>query len=467
MTLTELAVKRKATCWKTPVPGVLFVLLLLSAMLPPAAQAQNEPRYFRQSGHYIRGAFRSFWETRGGLAIFGFPVTEEYVRKSDGRIVQFFERARFELTVVNNQAVVELGRLGLEITNNRAFPQVPPFNNTATRRYFAETGHSLQGEFKNFWETRGGVGIFGLPISEEVYEQFPDGRWYLVQFFERSRFELQPNGRVTLGLLGQALAPSQLLERWPPNSPPPGPLSEDGQPHPPAGPPQPPPAAPPAAPPGDPNRLGILMHDGLGVRGGPGAITPLGAPPGTAFTFTAGGFDPNEEIGVWLTQPSKSVEAVDSRIVRRDGRGNVTVAFGTAKRAEGVWTITAQGVNTKRSVTAPFKLTRDYVAPLGTPRPANRNGSVTPADGNLRSVFRFTGTGFRANETLDYWITAPDGVYYLAAQVRADQHGRIGYNPGLTVQLGANNPSGVYGYHYRGTRSGARVDLYFTYNADP
>jgi hypothetical protein len=114
-------------------------------------------------------------------------------------------------------------------------------------------------------------------------------------------------------------------------------------------------------------------------------------------------------------------------------------------------------------VTAPFKLTRDYVAPLGTPRPASRNGSVTPAEGSARAAFQLTGAGFRASETLELWITSPDGIYYLAGTTRADSRGRIGYAPTQIVQLSAGSATGVYGYHYRGTRSGVRVDLYFTF----
>lgn len=442
-----------------------YALLLIAALCVaavPTASAQNPaPRYLSQTGHYIRGAFRSFWESNGGVTTFGYPLTEEYVRSSDKRVVQYFERARFELSVVNNQAVVELGRLGVEITGGRAFPQVQPFASTPARRYFSETGHSLQGAFKNTWDGRGGVRLLGLPISEEISEQFPDGRWYLVQYFERARMELQTNNSVTLGLLGTALAPAQLRERWPANTPPSGPLNENGTPRPPAAAATPTPG--PTAVPGDPNKLGTVAHDGLGMRGGPGSIEPLAAPPGTGFTFTAGGFVGDEAIGVWLTRPGNKVEAVDDRLLQRDGKGNLKVIFGTAGREQGVWTITAQGKTSGHGVTAPFRLTRDYVAPLGTQRPANRNGAASPAEGGRSTVFRFTGAGFRANEVLDYWITAPDGVYYLAAQVRADNRGRIGYAPGLTVQLGQQNPTGVYGYHYRGTRSGVRVDLYFTY----
>lgn len=196
---------------------------------------------------------------------------------------------------------------------------------------------------------------------------------------------------------------------------------------------------------------------------GPGAITPLAAPPGLGFTFTAVGFDPAERVGVWLTLPGKGgVEAIDPRLVGSDGRGGIRVIFTPSAKTEGTWTITAQGVNTGRSVTAPFKLTRDYVAPLGTPRPANYHGSVTPSEGGRRTVFALSGTGFRANELLDLWITSPDGVYLLTS-ARADRNGRVGYAPSMLVQLGPQNPIGVYGYHYLGTQSGQRVDLYFTF----
>jgi len=226
-------------------------------------------------------------------------------------------------------------------------------------------------------------------------------------------------------------------------------------------PPPPPPAA--AATPGDPNRLGIVIHPALTPRG-PGSVTPLATAPGGAFTFNASGFDPSERIGVWLTRPNGAgQEDVPAAQIAQDGRGNVTVNFRPSIATEGIWTISAQGVRTGRNVTAPFKVTRDYVAPLGTPRPASRNGSVTPSEGGRRTIFALSGTGFQANEALELWITSPDGIYYLTS-AQADGRGRVGYSPGLLVQFGAQNPTGVYGYHYRGTRSDRRVDLYFTYN---
>jgi hypothetical protein len=554
--------RRRAVRW-----SMALLLILLTATAIPAASAQGDARYFGETSHYLRGAFRYFWESHGGLANFGFPITEEYIRKSDGRIVQYFERARFELAgVVNNQAVIELAWLGMETTGNKIFPRVPPQRSTAAIRYFGETQHTLRGLFKTTWETRGAQNIFGLPISEEIYEPLADGSWHLVQYFQKSRFELWPGG-VRLGLLGRELAPPQLLAPWPPEVVPPGPLSEEGVPGPPAAPPsgganrrafvrvtppagdrgdtfqifgegfqagervimwvtypdqairplgnvpaadgngsisgadiyvtldkrerispdgyyyvtaqglstgrigigvfaigiEPPPPAPAPGPPSDPNRLGIVIHQSLVPRGS-GSITPLAAAPGGAFTFTASGFDPNERVGVWLTRPNGAgQEDVAASQIGQDGRGNITVSFRPAVQSEGIWTISAQGVRTGRNVAAPFKVTRDYVAPLGTPRPASRNGSVNPAEGGRRTVFALSGTGFQANEPLELWITSPDGLYILTS-ARADGRGRVGYSPGLLVQFGAQNPTGVYGYHYRGTRSDRRVDLYFTYN---
>ena len=444
--------QRKIAYW-----GAVFLLIMLAATVPSAANAQDEPRYFYETGHYIRGAFRSFWERSGNVPIFGFPITEEYRRKSDNRIVQYFERARFELDVQTTRAVVNLGTLGIEYTHNEAYPKSPPISNSSTRRYFPETGHTLQGAFKTFWESSGGVPIFGFPISEEINEQLSDGRLHTVQYFERTRFELWSSG-VQLGLLGRALAPSQLLEPWPPNYPPPGPLSENGTPRPPATPP--PPAA---APPGDPAKLGNVLQDGLQVRGD-GSIIPLAAPLGFSFSFAAHGFDPTEPIGAWLTKPIvNGVQRIDSRLIRPDGSGNVNISFETARLSEGIWTISAQGQKTGHNVTAPFILTHDYVAPPSTPRPPNHNGNVNPAQGGQQTVFRLNGAGFRANELLEQWITSPNGIYYLADRVRADGAGRIGFSPGLSVHFGAQDPAGVYGYHYRGTNSGVRVDVYMTF----
>jgi hypothetical protein len=71
---------------------------------------------------------------------------------------------------------------------------------------------TLSGKFKQYWDTHGGLFVHGFPITEPVQEKSPtDGKTYLVQWFERSRFELHPENagtpyEVLLGLLGRQLS---------------------------------------------------------------------------------------------------------------------------------------------------------------------------------------------------------------------------------------------------------------------
>ncbi|HET7034079.1 MAG TPA: polysaccharide deacetylase family protein [Thermomicrobiaceae bacterium] len=74
--------------------------------------------YFSTTGHYLAYGFKSFWQANGGLAIFGYPISEEFSEKNpdNGQIytVQYFERARFEYhpEFKGTPYEVELGRLG-------------------------------------------------------------------------------------------------------------------------------------------------------------------------------------------------------------------------------------------------------------------------------------------------------------------------------------------------------------------
>ena len=73
---------------------------------------------FPQTGQTVRGAFLAFWRARGGLPLFGYPLTGELAEA--GRTVQYFERARFELhTESATEHRVQLGRVGAELLEAR------------------------------------------------------------------------------------------------------------------------------------------------------------------------------------------------------------------------------------------------------------------------------------------------------------------------------------------------------------
>lgn len=69
--------------------------------------------YFNETGKHIDGAFREFWLSRGGLPIFGYPLTNELTE--NGQTVQYFERAVMEWHPDNTAEYrVLLRRLGAE-----------------------------------------------------------------------------------------------------------------------------------------------------------------------------------------------------------------------------------------------------------------------------------------------------------------------------------------------------------------
>ena len=59
-------------------------------------------------------------------------------------------------------------------------------------RYFPETGHNIMFEVKRFFENRGNLEVFGLPLTEIITENGQQ-----VQYFERARLEIHPENKGT------------------------------------------------------------------------------------------------------------------------------------------------------------------------------------------------------------------------------------------------------------------------------
>lgn len=102
-----------------PGPHYDFAKLLRYASGEAALQEIGAPspqsQYFTETQHLIGGGFYQFWKENGGLAIFGFPISEEFTN-SAGITVQYFQRARFEWQpkIAANQWGVVLGLVGSE-----------------------------------------------------------------------------------------------------------------------------------------------------------------------------------------------------------------------------------------------------------------------------------------------------------------------------------------------------------------
>lgn len=176
-----------------------------------------------ETGKTIPGVFYNYWVTHGGVALYGFPISDAAMEVSptDGKtyLTQYFERNRFEYhpELGGTPYEVLLGLLGNQVTANRRneapFQRIAAFKDSSDRLYFDATGHSLGSgsDFKQYWQQHGGLAQFGYPISQEFQEKnADDGKTYTVQYFERARFEYHPEFKntpyiVELGLLGKQI----------------------------------------------------------------------------------------------------------------------------------------------------------------------------------------------------------------------------------------------------------------------
>jgi predicted secreted protein/heat shock protein HslJ len=188
----------------------------------PAAQDQL---CFAETSYCISGRFLSYWRQNGGLAVFGLPITDQVTENT--RPVQYFERQRFELHSENAAPYdVLLGRLGDELLRARSIDWSTLPTETGGQagcRYFPETQHNVCDRadgagFLSYWGANGlefdrrpgksyaeSLALFGLPVTEPMTMTL-EGQPFLVQWFERARFEYHPDNtaayRVLLGRLG-------------------------------------------------------------------------------------------------------------------------------------------------------------------------------------------------------------------------------------------------------------------------
>src|SRR4051812_39464903 len=77
------------------------VLMLALTMLPPVTSTHAQGgRTFPETGKTVSGRFLDYWNTHGGLAQQGYPITNtmQEVSDTDGKTytVQYFERSFFE-----------------------------------------------------------------------------------------------------------------------------------------------------------------------------------------------------------------------------------------------------------------------------------------------------------------------------------------------------------------------------------
>jgi glucose/arabinose dehydrogenase len=214
----------------------VMVLLILGAAGNGAvlqlAEAQSESagdcRLLTETGRYLCEPFLSMWELNGGIAAFGFPITDPFRQYDEARteqiVVQYFERQRMEYHRERAGTLyqVTLGRIGVDALRSqgrdwRSFPVA----DQESLNYFPETRHIIDPLFHDFWTRHGlelgdpgisfreSLALFGYPISELTIETNSSGDQVVVQWYERARLEFHPSNdlesRVLTGRLGAEL----------------------------------------------------------------------------------------------------------------------------------------------------------------------------------------------------------------------------------------------------------------------
>jgi hypothetical protein len=175
------------------VPTLILTILLRTW---GAVQAQStDVQFFPETGHSVRGGFLQFYKSaKNPRLVYGYPITEQMISR-DGKTVQYFQRARFELTGNQSIQLTTLGSLTYR-------PKSPMTINNPKACQTYPTGFPVCLTFLDFYKANGGPSQFGNPISP-----FESSDGLIVQYFEGARFEWRadrpPEQRVVISDLGR------------------------------------------------------------------------------------------------------------------------------------------------------------------------------------------------------------------------------------------------------------------------
>ena len=211
--------------------GVAALLLSLSA---PSASAQtSDQRFFSQTAFRIdNDAFRDFFQHRGGVRTFGYPVSRQF--KLDGFPVQIFQREVLQLWPdggVHTLNLLDAGLLPYTRINGSTFPApdpsvtgaTPPTNDPAYATKIVQfvqdqAPDTFEGEPVNFAQTFNttvssqdapgvpdsllplfDLDIWGAPTSQPARD--PNNNNFIYQRFQRGIMHYDKGCGCTQGLL--------------------------------------------------------------------------------------------------------------------------------------------------------------------------------------------------------------------------------------------------------------------------
>lgn len=181
---------------------VLCALMLGITLLPGSVSGQSSSSvYIPETGHWIWGEYLVMYNSVSDpLLYFGYPITDDFIDPVTGEHVQYFQKARFDLTDTSEGQKVTLAPLGRLLHEDGAALADVAEDGPTCRRF--DSGYSVCYAFLQFYDANNGGTYFGEPVSAlEVI----DDRY--VQYFEFARMEWWPEretgARVVLTDLGE------------------------------------------------------------------------------------------------------------------------------------------------------------------------------------------------------------------------------------------------------------------------
>jgi hypothetical protein len=174
---------------------------------------QTNSRYFAETGHNLKGPFLTRWSSAGGEAVLGVPLSEDRFAEGVG-VVQTFET----ITLIYDPSLTAPWDVQAQHLPSSVRSELAPSSarravtgcevGAANCQFFPDSGHTLSGDFAEFWQANGDLPIFGLPTTEP-FEEKESG--LTIQVFERAVLEDHGRDGIKLRKLAQQLAEAEGL----------------------------------------------------------------------------------------------------------------------------------------------------------------------------------------------------------------------------------------------------------------
>lgn len=290
------------------------------------------------------------------------------------------------------------------------------------RTCFREVPDCIEGRFAEYWKQNGGLPVFGFPL-EPAHQEGIGGASYLVQRFERNRFELHPENRRPYDVLLGRLGDERLQQ-----------LGRDWQALPKIG-----------GPPGD-----LCFFAPQTGHAACGDFFLYFRAHGLEFDQRRG-FSEAESIALFGLPITDAQQEIGS-----DGRSYLTQWFERARFEYHPENADPYKVLLGRLGAETIPASGDPCANI----PPSVNATITPNCFKPGAIVTIYATGFTSGERLSFTITAPDGSMLTLpgeGALLADAQGEVR----IINSLPTGATLGLYTIVFRGVESGRSGVIYF------